>query len=94
MLSVLFAALALGSSPLQAAAPQARPAAPVVQVDASGAAAPQAEPETRRVCRYETATGSNRRNRVCRDVPRHGVQDQATQEYMRQTQRVRIPDVH
>jgi hypothetical protein len=43
--------------------------------------------ETVRVCRFETATGSNRRTRVCRDVPRQGVQDQATREFMRDHQR-------
>lgn len=43
--------------------------------------------ETIRVCRFETATGSNRRTRVCRDVPRQGVQDQATREFMRDHQR-------
>ncbi len=50
------------------------------------------EAETRQVCRFETVTGSNRRTRVCRDVPRHDVQDQATREYMRDAQRVRVPD--
>ena len=43
--------------------------------------------ETVRVCRYETTTGSNRRTRVCRDVPRQSVQDQSTREFMRDHQR-------
>lgn len=47
----------------------------------------EATGETVRVCRFETATGSNRRTRVCRDVPRQGVQDQATREFMRDHQR-------
>lgn len=49
-------------------------------------------PTTRRVCRLERATGSNMQQRVCRDVPRAGVQDQQTREFMRAQQRVRLPD--
>ena len=50
------------------------------------------EAETRRVCRFERATGSNFQQRVCRDVPRQGVQDQQTREFMRANQRIRTPD--
>lgn len=52
----------------------------------------EGEPTTRRVCRLERATGSNMQQRVCRDVPRAGVQDQQTREFMRTQQRVRLPD--
>jgi hypothetical protein len=53
----------------------------------------QDEPDVRRVCRLERATGSNMQQRVCRDVPRAGfVQDQQTREFMRAQQRVRLPD--
>ena len=52
----------------------------------------EAEAGTRRVCRLERATGSNLQQRVCRDVPRAGFQDQQTREFMRGTQRVRLPD--
>lgn len=48
--------------------------------------------ETRRVCRLERATGSNLQQRVCRDVPRQGFQSQQTREFMRATQRMRLPD--
>lgn len=48
--------------------------------------------DTRRVCRFERATGSNLQQRVCRDRPRQGVQDQQTREFMRATQRIRTPD--
>ena len=54
--------------------------------------APGREGETRRLCRFERATGSNFQQRVCRDVPRAGFQDQQTREFMRGTQRVRLPD--
>lgn len=50
------------------------------------------EGDTRRVCRLERATGSNLQQRVCRDVPRAGFQDQQTREFMRATQRMRLPD--
>ncbi len=50
------------------------------------------EGDTRRVCRLERATGSNMQQRVCRDVPRAGFQDQQTREFMRSTQRIRFPD--
>jgi hypothetical protein len=88
MLSVLFAVLAFGASPLPSALPQT----PNVATAAPAEAAPRAEPETRRVCRFETMTGSNRRTRVCRDLPRQGVQDQQTREFMRDSQRTRMPD--
>ena len=65
------------------------------QVTVITAAPPRAPPATTaepaadrvRVCRWETATGSNRRARVCRDIPRQGVQDQQTREFMRDRQR-------
>lgn len=52
----------------------------------------EGEADSRRVCRLERATGSNLQQRVCRTVPRQGVQDQQTREFMRATQRVRLPD--
>ena len=55
-------------------------------------APPGPEGDTRRVCRLERATGSNMQQRVCRDVPRAGFQDQQTREFLRGTQRVRLPD--
>ncbi len=90
MLSVLFAAVVLGASPLPSALPQA----PVAPTAAPAETAPRAEPETRRVCRFETVTGSNRRTRICRDMPRQGVQDQQTREFMRDSQRTRMPDAN
>lgn len=50
------------------------------------------EGDTRRVCRYERATGSNLQQRVCRDIPRGGFQDAQTREFMRTYQRIRTPD--
>jgi hypothetical protein len=47
---------------------------------------------TRRVCGYMRATGSNLQQRVCREVPISGVQDQQTREFLRNLQRVRLPD--
>ncbi len=55
-------------------------------------ASPGPEGDTRRVCRLERATGSNMQQRVCRDIPRAGVQDQQTREFMRSMQRIRFPD--
>ncbi|WIY69714.1 hypothetical protein KB221_01510 [Aquidulcibacter paucihalophilus] len=55
-------------------------------------APPGPEGDTRRVCRLERATGSNMQQRVCRDIPRAGVQDQQTREFMRSMQRMRMPD--
>ncbi|GAA0642229.1 hypothetical protein [Brevundimonas lenta] len=83
MLLISLAALAMGSAPVQAAPQQA----PVEAAPAAPAT------ETRQVCRFETVVGSNRRTRVCRNVPRQGVQDQATRDFMRDSQRVRTPDV-
>ncbi len=53
---------------------------------------PGPEGDTRRVCRMERATGSNIQQRVCRNIPRAGVQDQQTREFMRSMQRIRFPD--
>ncbi|SFS32250.1 hypothetical protein [Brevundimonas viscosa] len=91
MLAASLAALTLGFAPLQTA-PQTPPqgATPLPPVDATAA---EPQPETRRVCRFETVTGSNRRTRVCRDVPRQGMQDQTTRDFMRDNQRVRTPDI-
>ena len=90
MLPVLFALMTLGVAPIQSA-PQPDPTTATTLPPVTSTA-PQAEPETRRVCRFETVTGSNRRTRVCRDLPRQGVQDQATRDFMRDSQRVRMPD--
>lgn len=90
MFSALLAALTLAMSPVQQAQ-SPEPATRLPTVD-STATAREVEPETRRVCRFETVTGSNRRTRVCRDVPRQGVQDQTTRDFMRDSQRVRLPD--
>ena len=87
------ASLAVLTLGLAVQTPQQTPPAEATtlpQVDATGS---RAEAETRRVCRFETTIGSNRRTRVCRDVPRQGVQDQSTREFMRDNQRVRTPDV-
>jgi hypothetical protein len=98
MISISFAVLALLVSPLQAApTPQQQDSAPapvttLPGVDVAAPAQAEAELATRRVCRFETVTGSNRRNRVCRDVPRQGMQDAQTREFMRDSQRVRMPD--
>lgn len=98
MIPMSFAVLALLFSPLQAApAPQNQDApAPVTVLPGAEVVAPvtqaAAEPETHRVCRFETVIGSNRRTRVCRDVPRQGTQDAQTREFMRDSQRVRMPD--
>ena len=55
-------------------------------------AAREGEADSRRVCRFERATGSNLQQRVCRVRPRQGFQDQQTREFMRATQRMRMPD--
>lgn len=52
----------------------------------------EGEADSRRVCRFERATGSNLQQRVCRTVPRQGFQDQQTREFLRATQRMRLPD--
>jgi hypothetical protein len=63
------------------------PAAPPAQANPNG------ETQTRRVCRFERATGSNLQQRVCRDVPVGGnFQDQQTREFMRANQRTRLND--
>ncbi|GAA0615790.1 hypothetical protein GCM10009422_08600 [Brevundimonas kwangchunensis] len=67
--------------------PQAAPA----PVTVAQAATPS-NPDIRRVCRFETTTGSNRRVRVCRDVDVNAIQDQVTRDFMRDNQRVRLPD--
>lgn len=87
MFIVQLAALAMLSVSPQAAQnqPTAAPTAPTAPAADTAA-------ETRRVCRFETMTGSNRRTRVCRDVPRQGMQDQGTREFMRDSQRIRMPD--
>ncbi len=85
MLTALLFAAGLVGSPMAASgqvAVIARTPAPTAPAAATDPAA-----ETVRVCRWETVTGSNRRNRVCRDVPRRGVQDQQTREFMRDNQR-------
>lgn len=88
MLFAVLAALMVTAAPQQA--PQGPTTTlPPVTVQAS---ADTEQPATRRICRYETVTGSNRRTRVCRDAPRQGVQDQQTREFMRDSQRVRLPD--
>lgn len=97
MMSISFAVLTLTLGSLQAApTPQTQPPAPVTVLPGAEVVAPTnqaaAEPEMRRVCRFETVIGSNRRTRVCRDVPRQGVQDAQTREFMRDSQRVRMPD--
>lgn len=89
MLSALFAAVVLTgvTAPDQAVSTigTTPPPAPARAPARTGPA--EAGGETVRVCRFEAATGSNRRTRVCRDVPRQGVQDQATREFMRDHQR-------
>lgn len=95
MLSLSLAVLALMFSPQQAAAAAQQdptPAQPPVAAASTTTVEAQPEAETRRVCRFEAVIGSNRRNRVCRDVPRQGVQDAQTREFMRDSQRVRMPD--
>lgn len=98
MMSISLAALTLVLTSLQAAppTPQTQEPAPVTVLPGAEVVAPvnqaAAEPETRRVCRFETVIGSNRRTRVCRDVPRQGIQDAQTREFMRDNQRVRMPD--
>ncbi|GAA0615785.1 hypothetical protein GCM10009422_08590 [Brevundimonas kwangchunensis] len=80
------AAVLLGSTPVissQAVSVIARAPAP---------AADTAAGETRRICRYERATGSTMQQRVCRDRPVRGVQDQQTREFMGNLQRMRVPD--
>lgn len=82
MAALVALSLSSGQAAQTAPTPTTAPVAP-----ASDTAA-----ETRRVCRFETVTGSNRRTRVCRDVARNDVQDQQTREFLRNSQRVRLPD--
>lgn len=86
MLTALFAAVLLGGASLeisgQVAVITAQPSPPPARNQSA-----DADAETVRVCRFETVTGSNRRNRVCRNVPRRSVQDQQTREFMRDSQR-------
>lgn len=90
MLTAVLIAAALALDGGQAVSVIARTPPPA---EARAADAPDgAEADTRRVCRYERATGSNLQQRVCRDVPRAGVQDQQTREFMRSVQRIRFPD--
>jgi hypothetical protein len=95
MVVASLAVLLLGAAPVQQVPPSDPRAEATTTLPSVQSTAPEeeAEPETRRVCRFETVTGSNRRTRVCRDVPRQGVQDQATREFMRNSQRIRVPDV-
>lgn len=93
MISISLAVLALMFGPQQAAAaPQQDPAPAPAAAGPTTTAEAQPEADTRRVCRFEVVIGSNRRTRVCRDVPRQGVQDAQTREFMRDSQRVRMPD--
>ena len=86
--AALFATILLADAGQVAVIAGAAPPAEVRPADAP--AGP--EGDTRRVCRLERATGSNMQQRVCRDVPRAGVQDQQTREFMRSMQRMRMPD--
>jgi len=85
MLTAALFAFALSSGSGQVAVIAATPDPAEVRRSEDG-------PDTRRVCRLERATGSNMQQRVCRDVPRQGVQDQQTREFMRAHQRIRVPD--
>ncbi|MDP3416177.1 hypothetical protein [Falsiroseomonas sp.] len=91
MLTALFAAALVSGAAVNVsdqAVAVISPSPPPAPATAPARSQPvEASGETMRVCRFETATGSNRRTRVCRDVPRQGVQDQATREFMRDHQR-------
>lgn len=89
MLTAFLIAAALGGTAIDGASGQV---AVVARAQAPVEAAREGEPTTRRVCRLERATGSNLQQRVCRDIPRQGVQDQQTREFMRFHQRIRLPD--
>lgn len=86
MIVASFAVLVLGLSQSPTATP------PAAQAARAQPSTTSQEPAARRVCRFETTIGSNRRVRVCRDLAANDVQDQATREFMRDTQRVRVPD--
>ena len=88
MLAISLAVLALGASQLQDP-PTQRQEPPTTTLPSVTSVAPDVEPTTRRVCRFESTLGSNRRTRVCRDVPRQGNQNDGTREAMREFQRVR-----
>jgi hypothetical protein len=90
MLNALLVAAALSFDSGQAVAVIAGPPPPAEARPANAPAGP--EGDTRRVCRYERATGSTLQQRVCRDIPRAGFQDQQTREFMRAMQRIRVPD--
>lgn len=90
MLTALLAAAALSFDGGQAVSIIAGPPPPAEARPEHAPSGP--EGDTRRVCRYERATGSNLQQRVCRDIPRAGVQDQQTREFMRAMQRIRVPD--
>lgn len=92
MITISFAVLALMFGPQQAAPATQQEPTPATTLPTVTAQAETPEAETRRVCRFETVIGSNRRTRVCRDVPRQGQQDAQTREFMRDSQRVRMPD--
>jgi hypothetical protein len=59
---------------------------------AEAASAGTPEGGTRRVCRLERATGSNLQQRVCRTIRVAEPQSQQTREFLRNLQRVRLPD--
>jgi len=86
--AALFATIMLVDGGQVAVIAGAAPPAEVRPADAP----PGPDGDTRRVCRLERATGSNMQQRVCRDIPRAGVQDQQTREFMRSMQRMRLPD--
>ena len=88
-ITVLLAAALVGAAPEAASGQVAVIAAAPAPAEARRS---EDQPDTRRVCRLERATGSNMQQRVCRDVPRQGVQDQQTREFMRSQQRIRFPD--
>lgn len=90
MLTALLVAAVLSFDGGQAVSIIAGPPPPAEARPAHAPSGP--EGDTRRVCRYERATGSNLQQRVCRDIPRAGVQDQQTREFMRAMQRIRVPD--
>ena len=90
MLTAILIAAALANDGGQAVRVIAGPPPPA-EARPTGAPAATAA-DTRRVCRLERATGSNMQQRVCRDIPVAGVQDQQTREFLRNLQRVRFPD--
>ena len=87
MLTALLFAATLGAVPVDGGQVSVIARAP----DPAEAAREGETAPTRRVCRFERATGSNFQQRVCRDIPRQSVQDQQTREFMRSI-RMRLPD--